>query len=228
MTKTTELAALADALGGSFKPFSQSLGGLKGARTGGGYTSDKVNLPGNVDDLYVGGTCQTMSMYWIAGDHFGVGSNRKGFIDWMLPTGVAGPPDMGAVSVVVAKTVMYKASGAKAASQGITKQANFESDFFARYGVRDDKETAFGVAGIRAAISQSRNRYFMVSYNRDGGGHGCASLATEGGSFAYFDPNFGEVRLPAGAYMRAWFDGYMRISEYETRYPTVFSKSFRY
>lgn len=228
MTKTTEMAELADSLLGSFKPFSQSLNGIKKARTSGGYTSDKQNLPGNVDDLYVGGTCETMSMYWIVGDKAGLGTKKTGFIDWVLPTGMKGAPDMGAVNVIISKTVMYKAAGSKAASLGIRSHANFESDFFCRYGISDDHERANGAAEVKAAITKPRNRYFMFTYSSDNGGHGCAAMSSKMGDFAYFDPNYGEARLPVAAAMRRWYEGYLRISGYSAKYSTIYCDTWSY
>ncbi|MGN6769301.1 MAG: YopT-type cysteine protease domain-containing protein [Rhizobiaceae bacterium] len=228
MTKATEMAALAEGMLGSFKPFSQSLNGIKKVRTSGGYTSDKMNLPGNVNDLYVGGTCETMSLYWIAGDKAGLGEKKAGFIDWVLPAGPKGAPNMGAVGVIIAKTVMYKAKGAKAEQQGITKDANFESSFFNRYGIRYDHERANGADAMKKAITRSRNRYYLFSYFSATGGHACAAMSSKSGEFAYFDPNYGEARLPVAATMRRWFDGYLRISEYSTKYSRMYCDTWTY
>lgn len=228
MSKASDLAYLAESLGGSFKYFSQSLGGIKGARTSGGYTSDKQNLPGNATDLYVGGTCHTMSLYWIVANKSGIGEKKTDFISWVLPAGPKGAPNMGAVNVLVAKTAMYKAAGPKAAALGIKTDPNFDASFFSRYGLINDNEYSDGADAVKAAISKSRHRYFMISYGREESGHCCAAMSSTMGDFSYFDPNYGEATVPIGACMRIWFDEYLKISGYKDKYASKSCLAYRY
>ncbi len=217
MTKIDDLKALTKGLGGMYREFSQSYAEIKSGRSVSGlYTNDKQNVQGNPNELYVGGMCHIMSMYWVIGQAHGIGAHKSKFIEWVVPGGKS--VNMEAVGALVSKTVMYKAKGPAAASRGIAKDPNFDESFFARYNIKNKQETSTGFGGIRKAIAQSKDRYFLISYGRTGSGHACAAQSTNQGGHAYFDPNYGEAMLFSKSAWERWYPEYLRISGYDPKY----------
>lgn len=217
-TKIEQLAQLTKNLGGMFKEFNQSYAQIKSARVVQGlFTSDKGNLDSNNTELYVGGMCHTMSMYWVVGQSGGI-SGKKTFLEWVMPSGDKNSVNMGAVSVLVTKTVMYKAKGSKAQSMGIGKDAHFDDSFFLLNGIKSKNEHRTGFDGIKREIGRKRDRLFMISYGSGTGGHACAAQSTSEGGYSYFDPNYGQVILIKRDAWDEWYDQYLVISGYSTKY----------
>lgn len=219
MPKIDEIRDMTKALGGIFHEFNQSYAQIKSARTIPGlFTSDKQNLAGNGAELYVGGMCHIMSAFWIVGQVSGLGPKKQGFIEWVVPGGNTNAVNMQAVSVLVAKTVMYKAKGDKASSLGILKDPNFDDTFFAIHNIRNKREEYDGFYGIYKAVGRRKDRFYMISYKRNGGGHACAAQSTSEGGYAYFDPNYGQAILPGRKLWERWYEEYLTISTYDTKY----------
>ncbi len=219
MSKIEDIRTMTKGVGGMFREFSQSDREIKSARSITGlYTNDKANCKDVGNGLYVGGMCHIMSTFWIVGQASGVGPNKTGFIDWVSPNGINKGANMQAVSVLVAKTVMYKAKGGDSAAQGILNDPHFDDNFFALHGIKNKNESGAGFDGIASAIGKSRDRFFMLSYGYDGGGHACAAQSTAKGGHAYFDPNYGAALLTSRKMWEAWYDQYLTISGYRNRY----------
>jgi hypothetical protein len=219
MARVDQLKDLTKGLGGMFNEFSQSYAQIKSARSIPGlYTSDKQNLSTNDTDLYVGGMCYTMSMYWVIGQVYGLGANRSNFISWVMPGKDQNTINMEAVGVLVSKTVMYKAKGGRAQAQGVGKDPHFEDSFFARYNIKDKQEKYQGFDAIKKGIGRAKDRFYMVSYGSGTGGHACAAQTTSEGGYAYFDPNYGTASLFSKKAWEAWYAQYLVISTYSTKY----------
>jgi hypothetical protein len=217
MTKIADLKKLTANLGGIFHEFSQSYAQIKAGRSIAGlYTNDKGTTAKNNNELYIGGMCHTMSMYWVVGQTKGVGPRKGSFIDWVVPKD--GSVNMEAVGALVSKTAMYKAKGGAAKNLGILKDPNFDDDFFARHDIKDKYETCSGFDAIKRTVGRSKDRFWMISYGSGTGGHACAAQSTRQGGFAYFDPNYGEALLFKRSAWEAWYDEYLRISTYQTKY----------
>lgn len=107
---------------GEFRLFNQSWPDIKSERQKPAFTNDKsaVNTIGP-QQLYVGGMCHTMALYWIARQMTKEQGAGETFIDWVTPNGSQNV-NKDAVTVLVNKTVQYKAKGTAASSIGIVSK----------------------------------------------------------------------------------------------------------
>ena len=222
MSTLDDLVNAATTHHGTHRGFSQSHPNVKRLRSVPGmFTNDKEGKSDS-DQLYVGGMCHTMSMYWIAHQANGGG---KSFWDWLKPTGNF---DEAAINVLVTKTVMYKSGGGQA-KQGIRRGNDFDESFFLRWGLKRADTRKEGYGQIVRNMCSSSTIYYMLGHEREGGGHECA-LHAKGfyGGAIYYDPNYGDFEFNDYMDAMSWYYEYLRITDYQNKYPKVTVDGFRH
>jgi len=213
---------------GELKPYrSETRKFLVGSQMRAVFTNDKGE--DKADKLYVGGICHTMSLYWLGhktNTHIKKPGSKEvqNFWDWLKPNGNF---EEAAANVLILKTVMYKAKGEGSTAAGIVKDSGMDDRFFLKYGLKRSVKKLNNAFQIGYAMHTTDMQFVMISYSGDASGHACA-LFNNHARVIYFDPNYGEFSFRSSFDAYDFYNDYLDVSKYRTKYKDVTGTIYTY